>query len=90
MLQKITFEQFWVLSFDFPFVSQKGNYFPLLCVGCLSYTSLGSMEDTHPNPELRAVDATGRAIYQPAYTLKDTSSERSGRTQPANNNNHVP
>ncbi|VDM33709.1 unnamed protein product [Hydatigera taeniaeformis] len=45
----------------------------------IGYTSLGGMEDTHPNPELRSIDSTGRITYQPAYTLKNFSSERFGR-----------
>ncbi|KAL5960705.1 FAD synthase [Taenia solium] len=49
----------------------------------VGYTSLGGMEDTHPNPELRSVDSTGRVTYQPAYTLTNFSSERSGRAIPS-------
>nr|CDS20212.1 fad synthase [Echinococcus granulosus] len=49
----------------------------------VGYTSLGGMEDTHPNPELRSVDSTGRVTYQPAYTLKNFSLERSGRATSA-------
>jgi len=43
------------------------------------YTSLGSLENTHPNPQLRDIDSRGIASYRPAYTLKDSDSERAGR-----------
>ena len=43
------------------------------------YTSLGSMENTHPNPTLQEVDSKGIISYQPAYRLKDGRSERAGR-----------
>ncbi|KER21272.1 hypothetical protein T265_15126, partial [Opisthorchis viverrini] len=49
----------------------------------VGYTSLGSMEDTHPNPRLRYVSESGRSGYHPAYTLSDPESERSGRRRPS-------
>ncbi|ORX60508.1 adenine nucleotide alpha hydrolases-like protein [Hesseltinella vesiculosa] len=41
------------------------------------YTSLGSMENTHPNPDLKTTEE-GR--YQPAYMLENELHERCGRT----------
>lgn len=46
---------------------------------CYSYTSLGSMENTHPNPELQQVDERGIISYRPAYLLDNSQSERAGR-----------
>jgi FAD synthetase len=43
------------------------------------YTSLGSLENTHPNPELKIFDSHGVVSYRPAYELKDSNSERAGR-----------
>jgi len=43
------------------------------------YTSLGSMENTHPNPVLRLVDGRGTISYHPAYKLEDDQLERAGR-----------
>jgi len=43
------------------------------------YTSLGSMENTHPNPDLKQVDDRGIITYRPAYLLDDGQSERAGR-----------
>lgn len=45
------------------------------------YTSLGSTNNTHPNPFLlRARTADGDApAYDPAYMLTDESKERAGR-----------
>lgn len=43
------------------------------------YTSLGSMENTHPNPDLQEIDEKGVVKYIPAYQLKDSQSERAGR-----------
>lgn len=47
-----------------------------------SYTSIGSMEDTHPNPSLRYVTDSGLTEYRPAYALSDFHLERSGRRRP--------
>ena len=43
------------------------------------YTSLGSMENTHPNPALQEIDEKGIISYKPAYELLDQLSERNGR-----------
>lgn len=45
------------------------------------YTSLGSTNNTHPNPFLlRPRTAEGdEAAYDPAYMLTDESKERAGR-----------
>lgn len=43
------------------------------------YTSLGSMNNTHPNPSLQYVDADGIVKYKPAYKLEADSLERAGR-----------
>ena len=43
------------------------------------YTSLGSIENTHPNPQLKQVDKNGIVSYRPAYELSDQDSERAGR-----------
>lgn len=43
------------------------------------YTSLGSIENTHPNPQLKHVDENGIASYRPAYQLSNQDSERAGR-----------
>ena len=43
------------------------------------YTSLGSMEKTHPNPALQHIDSKGIVTYRPAYELTDSESERAGR-----------
>ncbi|VDP91317.1 unnamed protein product, partial [Echinostoma caproni] len=48
----------------------------------VGYTSLGSMEDTHPNPSLRYVTESGLTEYRPAYLLSDFHLERSGRRKP--------
>ncbi|KAF7232299.1 hypothetical protein EG68_11790, partial [Paragonimus skrjabini miyazakii] len=48
----------------------------------VGYTSIGSMEDTHPNPKLRHITESGRIEYHPAYTLTDLNSERFGRRGP--------
>lgn len=43
------------------------------------YTSLGSMNNTHPNPSLQYVDENGIVKYKPAYLLEASSEERNGR-----------
>ncbi|KAK7099571.1 hypothetical protein V1264_003694 [Littorina saxatilis] len=43
------------------------------------YTSLGSMNNTHPNPSLQIVDSNGIVSYKPAYQLLDNGNERDGR-----------
>ncbi|KAK6191560.1 hypothetical protein SNE40_003215 [Patella caerulea] len=43
------------------------------------YTSLGSMNNTHPNPSLQYIDDRGIVRYKPAYQLQEISQERDGR-----------
>lgn len=43
------------------------------------YTSLGCMNNTHPNPSLQYVDADGIVKYKPAFSLEADSLERAGR-----------
>lgn len=46
------------------------------------YTSLGSTNNTHPNPYLlrsRTNDGNEEPTYFPAYMLSDESKERAGR-----------
>ncbi|CAH8439977.1 unnamed protein product [Schistosoma turkestanicum] len=43
------------------------------------YTSIGSVEGTHPNPQLKYITESGRIAYHPAYTLNEEICERIGR-----------
>ncbi|KAK7486668.1 hypothetical protein BaRGS_00022069 [Batillaria attramentaria] len=43
------------------------------------YTSLGSMNNTHPNPMLQFIDHNGIVSYKPAYELVENGNERDGR-----------
>ena len=43
------------------------------------YTSLGSMNNTHPNPSLQYVDGSGIVRYKAAYDLLSDDEERDGR-----------
>lgn len=42
------------------------------------YTSLGGIDDTHPNPKLRREGSEGET-YRPAYELQEDGEERAGR-----------
>lgn len=55
---------------------------PYCCLYDVGYTSLGSMENTHPNPALRYTDNKNIVHYKPAYSLivMDDTQERAGRT----------
>lgn len=55
----------------------RTHHLPYCCLYDQGYTSLGSRDDTEPNPLLRKADGSG---YNPAYMLKDGSQERAGRT----------
>ena len=57
------------------------DFIKMLCIPYCSlydegYTSLGSQENTRPNPLLLQTDGT----YLPAFYLRDESKERDGRT----------
>ena len=54
-------------------------FFLIYSVLTSRYTSLGSMENTHPNPGLQVVDSKGIISYKPAYMLANGDSERAGR-----------
>lgn len=45
----------------------------------IRYTSLGSQDNTLPNPLLETRDRIGQVVYLPAYTLKEEDMERKGR-----------
>lgn len=45
----------------------------------VGYTSLGSMNNTHPNPKLEYTDHNSIVLYKPAYELTETGNERDGR-----------
>ncbi|VUZ52572.1 unnamed protein product [Hymenolepis diminuta] len=76
-----------ILNWDYTDVWNfiRGLSLPYCCLYDVGYTSLGSMENTHPNPELRYIDSAGRVAYHPAYMLQNPRSERSGRTKNTNN-----
>lgn len=66
-----SYEDIWrfIRHFNLPYCS-------LYDVG---YTSLGSMENTHPNPSLQVTDSKGNCSYKPAFLLTDYNLERAGR-----------
>ncbi|CAH8830646.1 unnamed protein product [Trichobilharzia szidati] len=68
-----TYSEIWdfLRSLSLPYCSLYDN----------GYTSLGSMEDTHPNPQLRYITETGRIAYHPAYKLQEENCERVGRVK---------
>ena len=45
------------------------------------YTSLGSVDNTLPNPALQETTSGGSVTYRPAYELEDVTRERDGRIQ---------
>jgi len=54
---------------------------PFCCLYNQGFTSLGSMNDTHPNPALLIHNngSNGTKIFRPAYELLDDCQERLGR-----------
>ncbi|RXG69208.1 FAD synthase [Armadillidium vulgare] len=54
-------------------------YLPYCSLYDRGYTSLGSLDNTLPNPALERRDALGRVTYLPAYHLGDANLERKGR-----------
>jgi len=67
----------WTYSDVWRFVRQLS--LPYSVLYDRGYTSLGSIENTHPNPQLKRVDKNGIVSYRPAYELSDPNSERAGR-----------
>ncbi|EEH18424.1 hypothetical protein PABG_00987 [Paracoccidioides brasiliensis Pb03] len=73
----------WHYAEIWAFIRHLGiEYCPLYDEG---YTSLGGMNDTHPNPKLQIRDQDSdddqhrKARYRPAYELMDDEEERLGR-----------
>ncbi|XP_075225421.1 FAD synthase-like isoform X2 [Lycorma delicatula] len=52
---------------------------PYCCLYDQGYTSLGSKDNTKPNPLLAYKNSDGITCYYPAYKLNDGKSEREGR-----------
>jgi len=67
----------WTYSDVWQFIRQLS--LPYSVLYDRGYTSLGSIENTHPNPQLKRVDKNGIVSYRPAYELSDPDSERAGR-----------
>ncbi|XP_033751502.1 FAD synthase-like [Pecten maximus] len=57
----------------------RSLYIPYSSLYDRGYTSLGSMNNTHPNPVLQYIDDRGVVCYRPAYQLQDGLKERDGR-----------
>ncbi|XP_071514232.1 FAD synthase-like [Panulirus ornatus] len=57
----------------------RGLYLPYCSLYDRGYTSLGSQDNTLPNPLLEAKDRIGQVMYLPAYKLKQHEMERKGR-----------
>ncbi|XP_076035899.1 FAD synthase-like [Oratosquilla oratoria] len=57
----------------------RGLYLPYCTLYDRGYTSLGSQDNTLPNPALQTTDRIGRIVYLPAHMLTQPSLERKGR-----------
>ncbi|OWF52384.1 FAD synthase-like [Mizuhopecten yessoensis] len=57
----------------------RSLYIPYCSLYDRGYTSLGSMNNTHPNPVLQFIDDRGVVCYKPAYLLQEGCKERDGR-----------
>jgi len=57
----------------------RGLTLPYCSLYDRGYTSIGCQSNTVPNEGLQFTDENGKVQYRPAYTLEDTSAERTGR-----------
>ncbi|XP_026328958.1 FAD synthase-like [Hyposmocoma kahamanoa] len=53
---------------------------PYCCLYSIGYTSIGSTQNTLPNPYLEHKHSSGTKLYHPAWFLADGSLERAGRS----------
>lgn len=67
----------WEYSHVWKFLRELSVPYPILYDQ--GYTSLGGVNNTMKNPELKFVDQNGKESYKPAYELADAKHERAGR-----------